>query len=160
MIPRSRIELSFPFAFLSKRSNPIATKPEKSQNFEINRSRFYLFNVCFPPTSIRTNKDAKNNKVLHSTRAIRPSKSSLSAKINSNRTPNRAVQPNDKCRFGTLCTKNNVITKINVNPDFTNSHLSLIGYCNKINIEYVYIQLRYDNKYIFNILPFPEVPRA
>lgn len=81
-------------------------------------------------TSIRINNDAKNNKVLHSTRAIRPSKSSLSANINNKRTPNKAVQPSDKCRFGILCRKNNVITKINVNPDFASNHLSRIGYCN------------------------------
>ena len=81
-------------------------------------------------TSIRINNEAKNNKVLHSTRAMRPSKSSLSAKINNKRTPNKAVQPSDKCRFGKLCRKNSAITKINVNPDFTNNHLSRIGYCN------------------------------
>lgn len=132
MIPRSQIKLSSPFAFLSKRSNPIVIKPKITL---INRDFIHLFiyRVYFS-TSIRTNKDAKNNKVLHSTRAIRPSKSSLSATINNKRTPNKAVQPNDKCKFGTLCTKNNVITKIKVNPDFTNNHLSRIGYCNKIKI--------------------------
>lgn len=126
----------FSVCFPIQAIKPNRDKAWKSRN-EINQSRFYLlFTACFPSTSIRTNKDAKNNKVLHSTRAIKPSKSSLSAKINNKRTPNRAVQPNDKCRFGTLCTKNNVITKINVNPDFTNNHLSRIGYCDKIKIEY------------------------
>lgn len=78
---------------------------------------------------MRTNKDAKNNRVLHSTRAIRPSRSSLSAKISNKRTPTKAVQPNDKCKFGILCRKKRVITIDNVKPDFTSNHLSRIGYC-------------------------------
>lgn len=80
-------------------------------------------------TSIRMNNDAKNNKVLHSTRAMTPSKSSLSANIRSSRTPIRAIQPRDRFKCGTLCRKKSVITKISTNPDFTSSHLSLIGYC-------------------------------
>jgi len=47
-------------------------------------------------TSISINSDAKNSKVLHSTRAMTPSKSSLSANIRSSITPIRAVQPSDK----------------------------------------------------------------
>lgn len=84
-------------------------------------------------TSMRINSDAKNNKVLHSTRAIRPSKSLLSANIKSNRTPIKAVQPKDKFNWGTLCRKKSVITKISTNPDFVSNHLSLIGYCSRKN---------------------------
>lgn len=48
------------------------------------------------------NKAAKNNNVDHSTRANTASISSLSAKINNNIAPKRAVHPSDKrCISGT-----------------------------------------------------------
>jgi len=100
--------------------------------------------------------------VLHSTRAMRPSKSWLSTNIRSNRTPSRAIQPKDTCKWSKLCRKKSVITKANTHPDFASNHLSLIGYWKKIRNTAIndWSTMKFvKNKRLFS-LPFLVIPRA
>ena len=80
-------------------------------------------------TSMRTNSDAKNNNVLHSTRARMPSISSVSESMRSNKTPKSAIHPRDKFKFGKLWRKKSMTTNSRVTLHFASNHLSLIGYC-------------------------------